>query len=555
VNDFNDRLFRELIGESYEDFVRGEDADTELELLEEEILSGYPVCLIGFDGKNKPFILTQQDLVSSIQVMGAPRQGKSKFLELLLVYDRYISAYRQDMDMRPMGSCLIDPTENGDTANAMLKWCCANNFRKVLYINPADFETYDKIPVIQPFIYPKSKPDRPITDWERDRLRQNTVSDTKHTLEVLWNTSFDDTPRLERYIPAVLTVLYNAGMTLAESKYFLDAAYIQQREQILSHTDVMDPSRRFIESAFRDRFALDQFQSTINRLNPYHDYILGLMVGSKLQAIPWGKLVAEGWLILTNLDPQKMWGKDPRPQRLLGTLIISKIISAIYRLSEKSQPAPYSLYIDEVGDYSTSELATILNKKPKLGIRLCVAHHSSKQIKNEEVLDAISGRARIKVMFHQQDYQERLNMQRSMGYGGELPEKNIHFTLGQLTKQRAAISINGKQPREIRLVNVDTPEVSPERLAEFKQQLYEEQPWFHARNVIKQEISERITITTVSYTNNRGHRSARVQTPPAGTSAGEDQVLAVDRTPPDGGTSGTTGKRTEKKKRIKTIFS
>ena len=56
------------------------------------------------------------------------------------------------------------------------------------------------------------------------------------------------------------------------------------------------------------------------------DPTLSPFVGSTRPPIPRDQLIAEGWLVLVNLDAQRVWeDRDHTARALIGTLVINEI--------------------------------------------------------------------------------------------------------------------------------------------------------------------------------------------------------------------------------------
>lgn len=431
------------------------------------MFSNFPVRVLGYDGENQPVTLTEEDRESHIHILGAPGEGKSKFIELLV---------RQDIGN--YGACVLDPSDGGDTVNKILKYCCSIGFDKVCLVYPGDFLEFNRVPVFNPIKY--------------NAPSAVSVGNMMDALQVLWKVKdFSETPRIDKYAKAILHALHASGLTLCDSNYFLTrTAFHSQRENILQSLPPESLHRQHLISAYQTLLTFEQFQSTVNRFSVFQDEILRLVLGSKKAGVNFSKMISEGWIILVNLDPQSVWGTEQIQQRLIGTLIINEIVHAIHRLRENGWRGAYYLYIDEIGDYATSKLAYILDKKRKTGLRFTVAHQRFNQIDDVNVLSAIRGSTKIKVLFQTPNKFDRDMMMRDMGYGGDLPDREVSYVLRQLQKQHAAISINKSNPRITRLSDIPDVEVSNQRLQDFKKHLYSYE-WFHRVEEIKTEISAR----------------------------------------------------------------
>ena len=312
------------------------------ETLDEQWLqmqSNYPLRPLG---TGIEAIKIREENRSHIHLIGSTQEGKSKFIEFLI---------RGDI-RRGIGFCLLDPTAGGKTVYDVLKWCCHKKLEKVCLIDPYHRFQYNKIPGLSPFLYLKD-------GTKTAKLRETSISDFGDTIRNFSGTKdFAETFRIERYLPSVLTALYDAHRPLSDAKYFTNRLYKAQREKILDQTDpdtALDLSDAFSTvTMFRD------FQSTINRMQRFYKGTLGLMFSAP--PINFMKMIAEGWIILVNLDTGN--GFSNPDSRLLGTFIINQIQVAIERLFSKKREKnpdtagrPYYLYIDEASEYATRKLA------------------------------------------------------------------------------------------------------------------------------------------------------------------------------------------------------
>ncbi len=472
--------------------------------------------------------LTEEDRESHIHILGAPGEGKSKLLELLI---------RQDID-NGYGCCLLDPSDNGDTAYKVLKYCIKKGFEKVLLIDPHDLQSFYKVCTINPMHY---------------RAPANVIAgNIMDTIRVLWGTkSFEETPRIQKYLPAILRAIHQSKLTLHESIYFTDQShpvYKFRRNTILDSLHSLDKDRVALESVFggsRSLFNLE-FDSTVRRLNPLYDDVMKLMIGSLHSPVNFMKMISEGWVILVNLDPQGVWGTEQ--QRLLGTLIINEIIYAIYRLQSSGWKGVYYLYIDEVGDYATPKLAYVLDKKRKTGLRFTVAHQRFDQIEDANVLSAVKGSTKIKVLFNTQSRKDRDEMMRNMGYGGDLSDRSISYELSQLTKQYAAIKINKNPPRITRLIDLPDVSIKPSVLSSFKEILFQS-PWYKTKKEILQEINDRFRITGSIKPDQSNGEARREPTKRRNKKVVDTTALS------DGSAASSPRQPTQKRRGVKTFIS
>jgi hypothetical protein len=236
------------------------------------------------------------------------------------------------------------------------------------------------------------------------------------TVRILFQTKDpSETPKIQRYLPALLNVLWNANMTLHEAIYFTEYKKSEGRRfEILDHSHSLDRHRMAIDEAFQTyaRYEKD-IGSTVRRLDPFFDSTLELMFGA-YAGVDFMKMISEGWVILVNLDAEG--GVDPLQTRLIGTSVINELLFAMYRLRQRGYNRPYYLYIDEAGQYVNDKLIRILEYKRKAGFRVTLAHQGFWQFPKEKA-EAVKQLCKIKVMFHTPGHADRLEMIKALGYG------------------------------------------------------------------------------------------------------------------------------------------
>lgn len=459
-------LFKRITGKSLDDF----HVPTHEELCrqaEKQFQSKYQLRELGLSQNGKRWF-TEEDREAHIHILGSPGEGKSKFLEHLI---------RQDIQ-RGYGACLLDPSDNGDTAYKILRYCAKIGFEKVCLIDPHHrYGYFSTVPCINP-LHEGAPPSA-------------VIGDMMDTVRTLWGTKdFAETARIQKYLPAVIYALLKGSYTLHESLFFTDHSnryYTSRRMEMLEKLHPADRYRINLEEVFKSRaFYMNEFASTIRRIEPFLEDTMKLIFGGK-DAIPFEKMISEGWLILLNLDPQGIFGQEH--QRLIGTVIINEITHAIHRLREHGWKGVYYLYIDEVGDYATPKLAYLLDKKRKSGLRVTLAHQGFDQIGDSQVLSSIYRSTKTKVLFNTKDPSDQKKMI-AMMYGGELNSEQTRYALMKLKKQHAVIKVNKEDPVTVRIPDVPDLDINLDVLKDFISKLYR-QPWYHHPETVLQEINAR----------------------------------------------------------------
>jgi hypothetical protein len=491
-----------------------------LTLQQLELKSNYPVRTLGHADTSTVY-LTEEERENHTHILGTTGEGKSKFLEYLI---------REDID-KGKGVCLLDPTDRGETAYSILRYCALKGHDKVCLIDPFTIIKYNKASCIQPFDYHKS-------------YQNASIANLMDTVRVMFMTKDSaETPRIQRYLSAILNVIWNAGSTLHEAVYFSDHShplYQKRRREILDHSHSLDRHRLALEEVFKSRaMFLNEFQSTIRRMEPFFDSQIDLMLGMK-EGIPFTKMITEGWVILVNL--YSGLGVEPIHTRLLGTLVINEIIFALDRLRNSGWKGIYYLYIDEAGRYANRNLADLLAYKRKSGLRVTVAHQYFGQFEDRYVLEAIKQLTKIKMMFNTPGHSDRLEMVKSLGYGGDIPAVLAQYANADLPKQVAIIKKGKDKPLRIRIP--DVPDIKLDHKVEEAFILKcLSHPWNYSREEIREQMNGRFLPTPHPKSPQPGKTSNRQAT----------RKTAVPRTEPESSVpaSGEEPPKTPKRRPIK----
>lgn len=450
--------FKALTGKSYQDAVaRKRRPYTEsLDLIWKQGKTKYDLRLLG-TGEREVWI-SEEERSANFHILGEPEQGKSKFLEYHI---------RKDIDMGN-GVCLLDPSDNGDTCRKILSYCAQKGIEKVVYISPDTLPKFGKIACLKPL--------------QKKAIKQS-VEGVMESINILFGSKSTDTPRIRKNLSALLRILAENELTIKESEIFADYQDLKRLDFIKDDRD-----SRTLKNVFRTHTIWDaQFNSTINRLDAFWQEPLSLMFGSDT-GIDFTKMISQGWVILVNLYPTQTFTIENT--QLLGVMIISQIIQAIDNLTSWGWKGVHYLYIDEAGRFATPQIEEVLSYKRKSGLRLMLAHHYFDQFENKKVMHSIKQGARIKVMFNTSSYQDRLEMVKDLGYGGDIPHVLATYANQNIPKQYAIIKKNKETPVRVRIPDAPDVKISKEKLDAYIEKILSNE-CYKTREQITDQINAR----------------------------------------------------------------
>ncbi|MEW6126745.1 MAG: hypothetical protein AB1757_06880 [Acidobacteriota bacterium] len=447
--------YKKLSGNSKEEDFRFPKAEQTSAEMWKQANSKYKLRLLG-ENESTQVLLSEEERGEHMHIIGTTGEGKSRFLEHLV---------REDID-RGNGLCFLDSSDGGDTVYKILAYCAKVGHKKVLLIDPASRYDYNKIVPINPL----------------QGNKEASVSNVRDAIQTTFgNKDQSETPRIQRYLTAILSLLWNAGMTIREAKYFSDPLYIRERKTILEQSDEMDRHRLALEEVFNSRaMYLNELQSTLRRLEVYQHPTLELMFGTK-EGIKFTDLISQGWVVLVNLYSGA--GFEPIHAKLLGTTIINEIVDSIDRLRDHGWKGRYYLYIDEAGQYATQKLANLLAYKRKSGLAVIIAHQYFGQFEDKAVLDAVLNLCKLKVAFNIPNPDDRLKVVK-MFYGGALADRDVSYALSQIRKQHAVIKLSKMDPALIKIPNVPDIEVDTKPYLEA---LYNESTYLDVDDLLNEQ--------------------------------------------------------------------
>lgn len=486
-------LSKLILGESFKEATRIPSIEETLDELYGGLSSKQPIRSIA------PGVFFTEEQRGNIHVIGSSRQGKSRFIEWLM---------REDIN-RGIGCCLLDPTAGGETAYRMLAYCAEKGLEKVLFIDPAHADhPHYKVVGLQPFQFDKDGKGWP-------KLKRVSVGTLMNAVRSLYNVKDpSEQSRVERYLPAVFSALYDAQSPLSGARYLANRLYKAQREEILSFTT--DDVRTDLKEAYTPAAYL-QFQSTVNRLIRFLRGTVGLMF-SVDKGVDWLKVVREHWVVIVNLDTLDFFDA-----RLLGTYIIAELETAKARLNQimdeqrdadkRGTYPPFYLYADEAFMFASQSLKNMLDLKQKMNFKVTLAHHYAKQFDDPAVYNSILQNCDITAMFYTRSYGDRKQIATEF-YGGDIGFEEAAFATKGLQKQHAVIKVGKDNPVFIRVPDVPPAKVKRDELHSYICDLYESQPWYYPAKELRDTLEKTVYAEPVQSRPPKDTEISKRNTPP-----------------------------------------
>lgn len=330
---------------------------------------------LGFNAIKKPVNLTS-DRKTHHHVIGSSGSGKSKFLEQMI---------RGDLEAR-QGLCLIDP--HGTLYNAVVKYCARWTLRNdIVLLNPSNpthingFNFFSKT-----------------HGGDTSVQVENRITATLHA----WDAkNADQTPTLERILRCVYTMLLDADLTLPEVAKLLD-----HREKGLRTSLIEKVRNEAVRREWEDLNDIDKPADFRNEVLSAKNRLFRLVSSDGLmrflavkETIDLTDAMNRQRTILVNLAPSKYLSRGQA--RVFGSLLVSQFFECAMDRKPAGlgqDPAPYYLYIDELANFVSIDLANALDELRKFGLFCILSHQRFGQI-DEDFIDAILTNCRIKTVF------------------------------------------------------------------------------------------------------------------------------------------------------------
>lgn len=363
--------------------------------------------LVGHElANNLPVTLKPAQLATHMHVLGASGVGKSFFLEGLI----------KTLILQGQGLCLIDP--HGDLYERVLDFCAWLHVK------------YPKQQIAQRVIPFNVADQRHIFGFNpaarNARVLTYQVVALMEAIRKAWGQdSFDQTPRLARWLFNAAYALIEADLTLVQSKHLLDPKPNPYRAGIIERLKNPDIKAEWeYLSAIRDKERNEFTESSFNRLRPFvMNEVISAIIGRQRHTVDFAQVLDGQKIFLVNLARQNTISEDY--QQMLGTLLVNELLTASFA-RPRGRRKPFYCFIDEFSRFVTKDICEILDGGRKFGLHLVLAHQHLNQLKQKdpEVYYSTLTNARLKSVFGGLSEEDLDLMSREL-YMGELDPEEV----------------------------------------------------------------------------------------------------------------------------------
>lgn len=333
-------------------------------VMEEGFLLGYNE----FRGVKKPIRLSTNDRRRHTYIIGQTGTGKSVLLENL--------AFQDMMDGR--GFAFIDP--HGDAVETLLGKVPKERVEDVIYFNPGDMAN-----PIGLNMFEFDSPD------QKDFLVQEAINmlyglyDPGHTGIV--------GPRLEHIFRNAALLLMSdpkGGTFIDIPKLLIDPDFMKSKLKYVTDQTVLDFWTKEFPASQKSNEAGEVISWVVSKFGPFiSNDAMRNIIGQTKSGFNLREIMDNKKILLVNLSKGKMGDLN---SRLIGIIFVMKFQAAAMSRADlaEDQRVDFSLYVDEVQNFTTDSFESILSEARKYRLNLILGNQFMTQL-TEKIREAIIG--------------------------------------------------------------------------------------------------------------------------------------------------------------------
>lgn len=347
-------------------------------------------------------------------VVGKTGMGKSTLLQTLIL---------QDIE-QGRGLFLLDP--HGDLCEDVLARIPSHRADDVILLDPSD----DEFPIGLNIMHSddESDRDRIATDFIGMLIRMYDP----HNYAIV-GPIFQQTVR-----NAMLAVMSMPGGTLVDVYRLVSDQTGDYVKKVLPH--IKDPIiRNYYETIYEQmKGASSQWKAEylpyiLSKFSRFvEDATLRRMIGQGRSGLPFDQIMDEGKILLVNLAKGRIGEQNAH---FIGSLVLTGVMQAAFKRGAMplNRRRDFMIYIDEVQNFATPTLATMLSEGRKFGVVLTIANQYLHQL-NPQILEAVFGNIGSIIAF-------RLGIQDAGALGMEFYPAFMQQELSGLPQFTAAVKL------------------------------------------------------------------------------------------------------------------
>lgn len=319
------------------------------------------------------YLLPDSVRSSHIHIIGATGSGKSKLIELFL---------RQDIE-HGHGACLLDP--HGDLYRDVLKYAIEK--RCIDRVIPFDLTNTEYVLGFNPIQTTGA------VSFKAKQLREACGK--------AWGVrSWDDTPRLARWLYSIFYVLVEQNLTMLDALTLAHLSHTPERAKIVKQ--IQNPEIKALFQSLeqmKPHEIREQLESSYNRLFEFLNNAVIRRMFAQKHSLNLRQVMQEGKILLCNFSTRNQQ-VSVEDRNLLGTLLIHELYSTAL-LREAHERTPFHFYIDEFSHFVSLDIAHGLAETRKFQLGYVLAHQDLSQLKafDERLYSAVMTNTRTKMVF------------------------------------------------------------------------------------------------------------------------------------------------------------
>jgi hypothetical protein len=303
-------------------------------------------------------MLTERDRHTGHYIIGEPQVGKSRLLESLI---------RQDIEAG-RGVSVVDVA--GGLYQRLTAWLATQPhvWPRLVLIDPA---RADYVVRINPLATLEGMAGHRASEFFRSIMTE------------LWELDADDTPRMVWAMANAFQALSVLGLTLADLRDFLLSKPFRESQLVRLPAEMAHVRQYFATEFGRAQGGAHAFSlPMLSRIGPLlFDMDIRLMHSGR-DSLDFRRVLDDGLIVMVNLPKGSL---TPETSKLVAAFVVARYQqAAISRantwIDDASVRRPHYLYLDEFGNYTTSNITNILAESRQFNLRLIMAHQTLSQL-------------------------------------------------------------------------------------------------------------------------------------------------------------------------------